>query len=329
MPLPRLAATCIPAALVLAMAAPATAQTTVISGSIGGAAIESEFQKGTEGQLNIVLQDLGQEVDSNSQFTLAVNGGSQSLVEYGSMRLQAGLSLNYFVNDGSPSSQSWGALHSANGEFRDEITLTWDEGFDPSQPIPVRIYRKAIIPGGGDTASTPLSGFDVGSQFRGRVLSGLISGSSFNQLGYNVNESNYQSAPPVLFADVVVANGALIELYSAVAAKADVAVSWNPDNPAQNVPESRSGLIFFGSMWLEVPEGVVLEGGAPIDWSFEPPAPACLADLNIDGVVNFPDLVQVLANFDVDFGADATGDGLTNFDDLLAVLSAFGDADCG
>lgn len=56
--------------------------------------------------------------------------------------------------------------------------------------------------------------------------------------------------------------------------------------------------------------------------------PSCPLDRNDDGVIDFDDLLIVLASFDqfgpVGSGGDADWDGDTDFEDLLAILAAFG-----
>lgn len=56
---------------------------------------------------------------------------------------------------------------------------------------------------------------------------------------------------------------------------------------------------------------------------------ACPGDVNVDGVVGFADLLDILANWGPCSGcpADADGDGAVGFSDVLLVLSAWGS--CG
>ena len=52
--------------------------------------------------------------------------------------------------------------------------------------------------------------------------------------------------------------------------------------------------------------------------------PACLADINGDGLVGVDDVLAVLSFWDSGDGGDATGDGLTDVNDILAVIAAWG-----
>ena len=53
-------------------------------------------------------------------------------------------------------------------------------------------------------------------------------------------------------------------------------------------------------------------------------SPACPADLDGTGTIDFGDLLTALAAFGQTAGGDVDGDGDTDFNDLLAVLSSFG-----
>ena len=95
--------------------------------------------------------------------------------------------------------------------------------------------------------------------------------------------------------------------------------------------------------------GVVADNGAPGDdiefgngridagatsaapWRPAPPAPTaagsaevCVADLTLNGVVGFGDLLELLSKWDTD-EADLDGDGNTGFGDLVLLLAAWGD----
>jgi hypothetical protein len=56
----------------------------------------------------------------------------------------------------------------------------------------------------------------------------------------------------------------------------------------------------------------------------DPPAPACTADLNGDGVVNPLDLGAVLAAWEQPGPTDINGDGITSGPDISAVLGQWG-----
>ncbi len=71
------------------------------------------------------------------------------------------------------------------------------------------------------------------------------------------------------------------------------------------------------------PEAVSVEVGCVPDT-----AKQCPADLDGDGVVDFSDLVILLAAYGVSDAGDIDGNGATDFDDLLILLAAYGST-CG
>ncbi|MFK7958910.1 MAG: hypothetical protein AB8G96_00155 [Phycisphaerales bacterium] len=292
--------------------------------SIGGATIDSNLEIGGPEQVTFFNGDAGQAITSNSQFTVVANGASLSKVEYGRMYLQPFINLDYFVEQGSSQNQVWGASHNAGGEFADTLTFTWAEGFDASQPIPVTVHRLITVPSDVAISTSLFSTLMINGNFRATTEAGFISGDASIVMGYAADRNNLPTVPRAASGEVVIANGGRIELYANVLNRADTAVRWNAGNPELNVPSGRSGMPMWASMWIDVPEGVVVSNLSVNDWTVRLLAPNCQADLDGDGTIGFSDVLVVLSNFGSDFLGDANADGMTDFQDVLRVLSLYG-----
>jgi len=79
-----------------------------------------------------------------------------------------------------------------------------------------------------------------------------------------------------------------------------------------------------GRYWIQVGDWGIFEGGGLTIMQLTA-APLCPGDANLDGVVNFDDLVSVLSHWLLDYRpgtgeGDANLDGVVDFDDITAVL---------
>ena len=263
----------------------------------------------------------GEENVPGSLSTNFINANASTESAYGLGSVSAYTS-NFLTPEGSQFISA-GSTSVSTATMLDELTFSWKDGFDSSQPINVQFIQEVVLPENDPQNSGFV--FDAGTSFQLQSSMRItpVSGSvnpSFNQV--NINQSHLAFTPGVRSDDfvVTVSHNATTRLVASLHLSLGGFVRANSDDPSNDIMSNEIGLTSFYRVTAIVPEGVCVESNSLHVYT----PTECIADLNNDGLLDFFDVSQFLTLFQAaDLAVDFNNDGELNFFDVSAFLTAF------
>ncbi|MEM9065509.1 MAG: hypothetical protein AAGB51_08480 [Planctomycetota bacterium] len=217
---------------------------------------------------------------------LDINTNAMARSEYGFGRVSAFNSLR--LNPVGLLRQSGGTTTNALAIFSDDLTFSWNPGFESSDQIPVRFVLEVLIPSADPTNPSIVldagTSFSVESSLRVTGSSSVIT-PSFNTININQNQSNFTPGSRTETLDVMVRDGGTVDLTSSLDLDLGGFVRANSDNPADDILSNEIGLTAFYQVYVELPEGASLSTLSQHNYVARViPAPAGIGVLTAAGI---------------------------------------------